>query len=133
MSILLPSTEFDPWRTASATLCRVIEETPGVKTYEIALDDDGVAAQYSWQPGQFNMLYVPGVGEAAISISGTDKKRRMLRHTIRRVGAVTARSMMVMLACPWGCAGRLGQHGPLLTSNARKQSRISSSWRAASD
>ncbi len=75
MTSVLPSTEFDPWRTASASLRRVIEETPGVKTYEIALDDEDVAAQYSWQPGQFNMLYVPGVGEAAISISGSDKKR----------------------------------------------------------
>lgn len=113
MTILLPSTEFDPWRTASASLCRAFEETPGVKTYEIALDDDDVAAQYSWQPGQFNMLYVPGVGEAAISISGTDKKHRMLRHTIRRVGAVTAALDRGDAGMPLGLRGPFGRAWPV--------------------
>src|SRR5712664_1414617 len=41
-------------------------------------------------PGQFNMLTVFGVGEAAISISGDPAEPRRLVHTIRAVGAVSS-------------------------------------------
>jgi NAD(P)H-flavin reductase len=44
---------------------------------------------YSFQPGQFNMLYVPGVGEAAISISSDPADRSQIGHTVRLVGNVT--------------------------------------------
>jgi hypothetical protein len=44
---------------------------------------------YRFQPGQFNMLYAHGVGEAAISISGDPADRARLIHTIRAVGKVS--------------------------------------------
>ena len=40
-------------------------------------------------PGQFNMLYVFGVGEVAISISGDPAEPGRLVHTIRAVGTVS--------------------------------------------
>lgn len=40
-------------------------------------------------PGQFNMLYAFGVGEAAISLSGDPSDPTRIFHTIRRVGPVT--------------------------------------------
>jgi NAD(P)H-flavin reductase len=43
----------------------------------------------AFKPGQFNMLYSHGVGEAAISVSGDPKKRDKLTHTIRAVGKIT--------------------------------------------
>jgi NAD(P)H-flavin reductase len=43
----------------------------------------------AFKPGQFNMLYSHGVGEAAISVSGDPKKREKLIHTIRAVGKIT--------------------------------------------
>lgn len=44
----------------------------------------------AWQPGQFNMLYLFGLGEVPISISGTLKDTNHLTHTIKAVGAVSA-------------------------------------------
>ena len=44
---------------------------------------------FPFAPGQFNMLYVFGVGEVPISISGDPAKPEMLVHTIRAVGAAT--------------------------------------------
>lgn len=41
-----------------------------------------------WDPGQFHMLWVPGVGEVPISISGAGATGAVL-HTIRSLGAVT--------------------------------------------
>jgi len=47
--------------------------------------------RYSFEPGQFNMLYVFGAGEVPISVSG-DPRGETLVHTVRSVGTVT-RSM----------------------------------------
>ncbi len=43
----------------------------------------------AFEPGQFTMLYVPGVGEAPLSISGDPRQGDRIVHTIRAVGAVT--------------------------------------------
>jgi NAD(P)H-flavin reductase len=43
----------------------------------------------AFKPGQFNMVYAFGVGEAAISLSGDTEKRDKLIHTIRSVGKIT--------------------------------------------
>ncbi len=40
-------------------------------------------------PGQFNMLYIFGVGEVPVSISGDAERTNTLVHTVRAVGAVT--------------------------------------------
>jgi NAD(P)H-flavin reductase len=42
-----------------------------------------------FEAGQFNMLYVYGVGEIPISISGDPARRDVLVHTTRAVGTVT--------------------------------------------
>jgi NAD(P)H-flavin reductase len=44
---------------------------------------------FAFSPGQFNMLYVPSFGEAAISISSDAEERGRFEHTIRFVGSVT--------------------------------------------
>ena len=60
-------------------------------------------------PGQFNMLYVFGVGEVAISISGEDEHGGFL-HTVREVGAVsTALSRL-------GTGSAVGVRGPFGTA-----------------
>lgn len=44
---------------------------------------------FAFLPGQFNMLYLPGVGESAISISSDPSEPTRIAHTIRSVGSVT--------------------------------------------
>jgi NAD(P)H-flavin reductase len=46
-------------------------------------------ARPSFQPGQFNMLYMFGVGEVAISMSGSTTLGNAYVHTVRDVGAVS--------------------------------------------
>jgi NAD(P)H-flavin reductase len=50
------------------------------------LDSDEIPP---FAPGQFNMVYVYGVGEIPISISGDPARRDLLVHTTRAVGTVT--------------------------------------------
>ncbi len=49
---------------------------------------DGMTGMH-FQPGQFNMLYLFGAGESAISISGDPRNKDVLTHTVRAVGTVT--------------------------------------------
>jgi NAD(P)H-flavin reductase len=42
-----------------------------------------------WHPGQFNMLYLFGLGEVPISISGDESEPKCLSHTVKAVGPVS--------------------------------------------
>lgn len=67
-------------------ITRARREIADVFTWELEPADGGPPLAYT--PGQFNMLYLHGVGEVPISISG-DPAGATLVHTIRAVGAVT--------------------------------------------
>jgi NAD(P)H-flavin reductase len=66
---------------------RIQRDLSDTFTLELAPADG--AASFAFAPGQFNMLYAFGAGEAAISISGNPAKPERLIHTIRDVGFVT--------------------------------------------
>ncbi|MFQ5583666.1 MAG: FAD/NAD(P)-binding protein [Calditrichia bacterium] len=64
-------------------------------------------------PGQFNMLYVFGVGEAPISISGDPYKPDTLTHTVRVVGSVTRAMSVLKPGETMGVRGPYGNHWPV--------------------
>ena len=57
-------------------------------------------------PGQFNMLYAFGVGEAAVSMSGDPADATTMVHTVRALGGVT------QALCRLGAGGVVGVRGP---------------------
>ena len=75
----------DPWLPTPMTVIEARRETPDITT--LVLDPGG--RPWRFQPGQFNMLYRFGLGEAAISISGDPDHPERLVHTIRSVGPLT--------------------------------------------
>jgi NAD(P)H-flavin reductase len=58
-------------------------------TFTIQIDPVSDAEGFTFAPGQFNMLYVFGVGEVPISISGDTSRPLPIIHTIRVVGKAT--------------------------------------------
>ncbi len=56
-------------------------------TWTVSLDVSQRPGGFPFQPGQFNMLYVFGVGEVAISSSGDPGRPGELIHTVRTLGA----------------------------------------------
>jgi len=80
---------FQPWHAHGVHLVSMHRETSDVWTYELTFDDPETAAGYRFLPGQFNMLYLPGIGEAAISISSDADHSPPLLHSVRVVGNVT--------------------------------------------
>jgi NAD(P)H-flavin reductase len=65
---------------------------------------------FEFEPGQFNMLYQPGIGEAPISISGEPTSNSQILHTIRDVGPVTR------ALCALRPGQQVGVRGPYGTS-----------------
>ncbi|RLG89000.1 MAG: Ni/Fe hydrogenase subunit gamma [Thermoprotei archaeon] len=66
-----------------ARIVKVVDEALNVKTYYIELPRGFERPK----PGQFNMIYIPGVGEIPISVS--DIENGVVGHTVRFVGSVT--------------------------------------------
>ncbi|MEW6728317.1 MAG: FAD/NAD(P)-binding protein [Pseudomonadota bacterium] len=93
----------NPYLPREAELVERIQETPTVFTLRLRLTD---GAPYAFAPGQFNMLYLYGVGEVPISIVGDDAGEGLLTHTIRAVGRVT-RGLAAL-----GAGDRIGLRGP---------------------
>jgi NAD(P)H-flavin reductase len=72
-----------------------------------------VAGFPAFAPGQFNMLYLFGVGEVPISISSDPAEPRVLRHTVRAVGPVTNALCRLRRGQVLGVRGPFGTGWPL--------------------
>jgi NAD(P)H-flavin reductase len=81
-------------------------------TYSLLLDASERGG-LPFRPGQFNMLYAFGVGEAPISISGDPRKPHQLWHTIRDVGPVTHALGRLRKGHELGLRGPYGSGWPL--------------------
>jgi NAD(P)H-flavin reductase len=82
-------------------------------TFTLTLTPEDADDPCAFAPGQFNMLYVPGVGEVPISISGDPARRRVFTHTTRVVGTVT-RAMRECRRGSWlGVRGPFGSQWPV--------------------
>ena len=77
----------DPMLPTPFRVLKVNRETGD--TFTLTLEPPKGAPPFAFAPGQFNMLYVFGVGEIPISISGDADKPETLVHTVRAVGAVS--------------------------------------------
>jgi len=102
-----------------ATVVAIHEESANTRTYTLELDDEEARSQYRFQPGQFNMVYVFGVGEAAISISSDPAEPRRLAHTIRHVGSVTRAIARMGVGAKIGVRGPYGNGWPLTQCRGR--------------
>lgn len=72
-----------------------------------------------FQPGQFNMLYAFGIGEAAISISGDPADPDRLIHTVRSVGKVSAALTSLKDGDMVGVRGPFGTGWPIAAQTGR--------------
>ncbi|MGP0066462.1 MAG: FAD/NAD(P)-binding protein [Isosphaeraceae bacterium] len=101
-------TQEDPLCPHPAVVRAVRSEIPAVATYSIEFQDRHRQEGYRIQPGQFNMIYVPGVGEVPISVSGTPEEGPGIGHTIRFVGRVT---QVIGKLGPGSVVGMRGPYG----------------------
>jgi NAD(P)H-flavin reductase len=81
-----------------------MDETRDTATLDLEPATEVVVPQFA--PGQFAMLYAFGIGEAPISVCGTEDGR--LRHTIRAVGPVSTALRSLRAGDPVGVRGPFG-------------------------
>lgn len=83
-------------------------------TLDIEHEDAG-----TFRPGQFNMLYVFGTGEAAISVSSHASEAPLLSHTVRSAGTVTRALTAMRPGDTIGLRGPYGNEWPLAAARDR--------------
>lgn len=91
---------------------KILWETEDVFTLEL-VPEDYELDEFNFKPGQFNMLYAFGVGEAAISISSDSVKKSSILHTIHKVGYVTSALSKLKKGDVVGLRGPFGKAWPL--------------------
>ena len=89
------------------------QESPTIFTLRLRLNDTAAQAAYRFAPGQFNMLYLYGVGEVPISIMSDPEDRDGIGHTIRALGRVTHGLAALQPGDSVGLRGPYGRGWPL--------------------
>lgn len=107
---MTPSLHEDPWQVHAAMIRAIIPEIDGIATYRL---ETAPESRYAFRPGQFNMLYLPGVGEAAISMSGDPLGLGAWVHTVRAVGNVTRTLAAMQVGDTLGLRGPFGTGWPV--------------------
>ena len=72
-----------------AVIEKVIDETPGVRTFHFNFKDEKLREEFTFESGQFGEYSVFGVGEAPFCISSSPTRRGHLEFALQRVGKVT--------------------------------------------
>lgn len=96
-----------------AEIVERVDESATVFTLKLRFTDPARHGTYRFEPGQFNMLYLYGVGEVPISIVSDPEHDDLLDHTIRRVGRVTAGIAALRPGDRIGVRGPYGRGWPL--------------------
>lgn len=101
----------DPMLPMTYRVHRVRKETSDTVTCELVPTDHNSIRPFA--AGQFNMVYLFGVGEVPISISGDPTKPSPLMHTVRAVGPVSKAMAQLKRGAIVGVRGPFGSAWPV--------------------
>jgi NAD(P)H-flavin reductase len=87
MSVELPYT--NPFQPEPARIVRQYDLIENHRFLQVRHLDMKKAMSFTYNPGQFMMVSLPGVGEAPFSISSTPSRPGIIEFGIRRVGKIT--------------------------------------------
>jgi NAD(P)H-flavin reductase len=110
-AIVEPIAQADPMLPHRAVVCAIKPETYGISTFSLEYRDSNVPVGF--QPGQFNMIHLPGFGEVAISICSDPATPRVMEHTIRYAGSVTRALGRLKIGDTVGLRGPYGNPWPM--------------------
>ena len=87
--------------------------TENADTFTMTIEPKDGLSKWKFEAGQFNMLYVYGMGEVPISISGDPGNSSVIIHTVRAVGAVTQAMRRLKPGDILGVRGPYGTNWPV--------------------
>jgi NAD(P)H-flavin reductase len=108
----------DPYLQKEVEVVERIQNAQDLFTVHFRFTDPQMNKSYSFNPGQFNMLYLYGVGEAAISVV-VDPESELFSHTIHAIGKVTRGLSKLQAGDRFGIRGPFGRGWPLESSKGK--------------
>lgn len=102
-----------------AEIIECIQESSDIFTLTIQPTDFQRQQNAHFLPGQFNMVYLFGVGEVAISIVSASSEDGFYSHTIRSVGRVTQGLSLLKKGDHLGIRGPFGRGWPLQEAQSK--------------
>jgi len=109
----------NPYLPREAEVVERIQESRTIFTLRLRLTDPQMRGAYHFAPGQFNMVYLYGVGEVPISIVSDPQDETLLDHTIRALGRVTHGLEQLAAGARIGLRGPFGRGWPLGEAEGR--------------
>jgi len=102
-----------------AEIVERIQESPSIFTLRLSFTDPAIHNTYKFSPGQFNMLYMFGLGEVPISIVSDPEHDDLFDHTIRSIGRITKAMASLKEGDKIGVRGPYGRGWPMLESQGK--------------
>jgi len=96
-----------------AEISNIIRLTKMEKLFHVRILDDAQRERFTFLPGQFVMVEVPGFGEVPISISSSTTNKGFIELCIRKAGTVTNALHQASRGARIGLRGPFGTHFPL--------------------
>jgi len=103
----------NPLIPQEAVIKAIRTETYDTLTFSMAFKEESRREEYFFKGGQFNMVSLLGLGEAAISLSSDPAVRQHFEHTVRAVGNVTGALSRLSVGDVVGVRGPYGTAWPL--------------------
>ena len=100
-------------RSFKSEIVNIITLTALEKLFHIRIADHFERENFSFLPGQFVMLHLPGCGEVPISISSSASNKEYIELCIRKVGKVTGMIHRLEPGAIVGIRGPFGTHFPV--------------------
>lgn len=82
-------TVHNPYEPRLARIERIIEETWDTKTFRAVFLDEDLRESFTYEPGQFQLISVFGVGEATFCLTSSPTRKGFIEFSVKRVGSVT--------------------------------------------
>lgn len=105
--------DVDPYLPRDTEVVAIDHLSPTLFTLHLHFEASDFHQHFIFHPGQFNMLYLYGVGEVAISIVSDPEENQRISHTIRAVGRVTRALQKIKVGDRIGIRGPFGRPWPL--------------------
>ncbi|MGQ9454368.1 MAG: FAD/NAD(P)-binding protein [Armatimonadota bacterium] len=102
----------NPYEPQLATIEKIIDETWDTKTFRAVFDDEAYRESFTYEPGQFQIVSVFGVGEATFCLTSTPTRRGFVEFSVKLVGSVTTALHEMYEGQKVGIRAPLGNHFP---------------------
>jgi NAD(P)H-flavin reductase len=102
----------NPYMPYVATVKKIIQETPAIKTLQVVLDDPEAMSSFNYEPGQVGQLSVFGCGESTFVINSPPSRKEYLQFSVMQTGEVTSAIHRLSVGEKIGVRAPLGNFFP---------------------